>query len=412
MARGALTERMVKQAKPGVLIDGDGLRLKTTRGAGGKSRKSWLLRVTVKGGPERELGLGSADDVSLAEARNRAREFRRLARDGVDPLALRRAERAARAAEAARAMTFRQCAEAYIAAHRAGWRNAKHAAQWPSTLASYVYPVFGEVSVGDVDVTLVMRVLDPIWETKTETASRVRQRIEAVLNWAKARGLRTGENPAQWRGHLQNLLPPRAKVAPIQHHPAMAYDDVPALMAELGERDHLVSALALRFVILTAARTSEVLGARWDEIDLVKAEWRIPAGRMKAGREHRVPLSKQALALVRSTPRSGALLFPGFRPGQPLSNMVFKQLLRRLGYTEVTTHGFRSSFRDWAAEQTDTPGDVAEAALAHIVANKVEAAYRRGDQFAKRRRLMQAWADHCTKPIKRDAEQCLIQNKK
>jgi integrase len=401
MTRRALTERMVKQAKPGVLIDGKGLRLKVTANPRtGELRRSWILRVTVKGGPVREIGLGSADDIPLKDARERAVTARRLARDGVDPIAARNSERAERAAEAARAMTFRQCAEAYIEAHRAGWRNAKHAAQWTATLKTYVYPVFGEAPVQAVDVTLVMKALEPIWKTKTETASRVRQRIEAVLNWAKARGLRQGENPAQWRGHLDKLLPARAKVQRVEHHEAMPYAEVPAFVAELKESDR-VAASALRLLILTATRTSEVLNAKWPEFDMEAGVWRIPAERMKAGREHRVPLSSDAVAILRKMSllrRKGDYAFPGLKAEKPLSVTALSGLMDRDGRSRVTVHGFRSSFRDWAAEQTNFPREVAEAALAHVLADKVEAAYRRSDLFEKRRQLMQAWARFCATP--------------
>jgi integrase len=407
MARNALTERMVKQAKPGVLIDGKGLRLKVTANPrNGDIRKSWVLRVTVKGGPMRELGLGSADDLSLADARDRARAARKLARDGIDPISARDEGRAARAAEAARAMTFRQCAEAYIDAHRAGWKNAKHAAQWTSTLGAYVYPAFGDLPVQAVDVALVMKVLDPIWKTKTETASRVRQRIEAVLNWAKARGLRQGENPAQWRGHLEKLLPARNKVQRVEHHAALPYAEVPAFMTALKERDS-VGAQAFQFLILTATRTSETVNAKWSEIDLENGVWRIPPERMKARQEHRVPLSKQARAILKSmlAQRGSAdWVFPGTKPESSLSNMAFLALLRRLDRTDITAHGFRSSFRDWAAEQTNYAREVAEAALAHTLSDKVEAAYRRTDLFDKRAKLMEAWARYCATPPRASAE--------
>ncbi len=407
MTRRALTERMVKQAKPGVLIDGKGLRLRVTANPRtGGVRKSWVLRVTVKGGPMRELGMGSADDISLAEARERARQARKLARDGVDPLVARDAGRAAKAAEAARAMSFRQCAEAYIDAHRAGWRNAKHAAQWGSTLDAYAYPVFGDAPVQSVDVALVMKALDPIWKTKTETASRVRQRIEAVLSWAKARGLRQGENPAQWRGHLEKLLPARAKVQRVEHHAALPYCEVPAFMAAVKQRDS-IAAKAFQFLILTATRTSETVNAKWSEIDLNDAVWRIPPERMKAGREHRAPLTKDAVAILKSIKGQhgeGDWVFPGAKPGKPLSNRAFLALLGRMGRADLTAHGFRSSFRDWAAEQTNYPREVAEAALAHTLGDKVEAAYRRSDLFDKRRKLMEAWAGYCASPVSAGGE--------
>ncbi len=402
MPHRALTDRLVKQAKAGVLIDGKGLRLKVTANANtGVLRKSWILRVTVKGGPTREMGLGSASDVSLAEARERAREARKLARDGVDPITARDAHVEARAVEAARVMSFRQCAEAYIDAHRAGWKSQKHADQWTSTLKTYAYPVLANLPVQSVDVALVMKVLDPIWKTKTETASRVRQRIEAVLNWAKARGLRQGENPAQWRGHLEKLLPPRNKVQRVRHHAALPYPETPTFIAALRATSNTVAAEAFEFLILTATRTSEVTNAKWSEIDLDKSVWTIPAERMKARREHRVALSKRACAILKSRrARSGksVWVFTGAKADKQLSNMAFLALLRRLGRTDITAHGFRSSFRDWAAEQTNYPREVAETALAHTISDKVEAAYRRTDLFDKRAKMMEAWAHYCAAP--------------
>jgi integrase len=319
--------------------------------------------------------------------------------DGRDPLAAKRAKRdQARLAEA-RAMTFRQCAEAYIDAHRAGWRNPKHAGQWPATLETYVYPTMGALPVQAVDVGLVMKAVEPIWTTKPETAGRVRGRIESVLDWATARGYRQGENPARWRGHLENLLPKKSKVRRVEHHAALAYTEIAEFVAEL-RRQEGVGARALEFAILTAARTGEVLGARWDEINIAERLWTVPASRMKAGKEHRVPLSDAALAIVErlAAIRSGDFVFPGAREGRPLSNMAMLMTLRRMGRGELTAHGFRSSFRDWAAERTAFPAEVAEMALAHVVGNKVEAAYRRGDMFEKRRQLADAWAKFCTAP--------------
>jgi integrase len=297
---------------------------------------------------------------------------------------------------AAKAVTFDECATAYIASHRAGWRNAKHAAQWTSTLETYASPVFGKVPVQAVDVALVMRVLEPLWSVKPETASRVRGRIESILDWAKVRGHRDGENPARWRGHLDHLLPARSKVRKIKHHAALPYGDVPVFMVALRGRE-AVAARALEFAILTAARTGEVLGTKWSEIDLTAAVWTVPALRMKAGAEHRVPLSAPALAVLRAMEklRDGDFVFPGDRHAT-LSNMSMLMLLRRMGHADLTAHGFRSTFRDWAAECTSFANEVAEMALAHAIDDKTEAAYRRGALFERRRRLMQAWADFCT----------------
>lgn len=407
MARSGLTDRMVKQArKPGVLIDGAGLRLRVTANPNTKElRKSWVLRVTVKGGPVREIGLGSADDIPLAEARERATEARRLARDGVDPIAARDAKRAQRALEAARAMTFRQCAESYIASQEAGWKNAKHRQQWPNTLKTYVYPFFGDLPVQAIDVTLVMKALEPIWTTKTETATRVRQRIEAVLDSAAVRGYRQGENPARWKGHLQKALPARAKIQKVKHHAALPYAEMPAFMHALRAMNG-DSARALEFAILTATRTNETLKARWNEIDLKAKVWTIPGDRMKAGREHRVPLPRSAVMLLekmREAHPKGDWVFPGADRENALSSMALLMTLRRMKRTDLTAHGFRSTFRDWASEQTAFSRETAEAALAHSIGDKTEAAYRRGDALEKRRKLMDAWAAYCARPLKRKA---------
>jgi integrase len=293
-------------------------------------------------------------------------------------------------------MTFREGAETYIAAHKAGWKNPKHAAQWPATLATYVYPVFGDLPVQAIDTGLVMKALEPIWTAKPETATRVRGRIESVIDWATARGYRQGENPARWRGHLENLFPKKSKVRRVEHHPALPYDEIGAFTASLRGQGG-IGARALEFLILTAARTGEVIGARWDEFDLAQKVWTVPAERMKAGKEHRVPLSAPALAIVEAMreTRESEFVFPGGKRGKPLSNMAMLKLLKRMGRDDLTAHGFRSSFRDWAAESTGFPSEVVEMALAHMVGDKVEAAYRRGDLFAKRRQLMEAWARYC-----------------
>jgi integrase len=349
----------------------------------------------MAGRKSHDMGLGSLSLVGLREARERSLQQRRSLRlDGIDPIEKRRAARQAAMIEAASAMTFKDCAEAYIAAHKAGWKNPKHAAQWPSTLGTYVYPIFGALPVQAVDVGLVTKAIEPIWAKKPETASRVRGRIESVLDWAKARGYRQGENPARWKGHLDHLLPARRKVAVVEHHAALPYAELPAFMADLCQREG-TAARALEFAILTAARTGEVLGARWSEIDLEARLWTVPAGRMKAAREHRVPLSQAAISLLGQLEQQGDLVFPGQRRGRPLSDMALLMLLRRMERGDLTAHGFRSTFSDWAAEQTNTPSEVREMALAHTVSDKVEAAYRRGDLFDKRRELAEAWAQYC-----------------
>jgi integrase len=383
----------LRKLKAGMHGDGGGLYLQVTA----SGARTWIFRFKAPSGRTREMGLGSLNTISLAEAREMAQECRKLCRDRIDPIEQRRAKLAATRIESVKILTFDACAERYIAAHRPGWRNAKHASQWPNTLATYVSPVFGTVPVPAVDVGLVMRALEPIWHEKPETASRVRGRIESVLDWATARGYRQGDNPARWRGHLENLLPARAKVQRVEHHAALPYTEIGEFMDEL-RRQEGIAARALEAVIFTAARTSEIIGARWDEIEFEAKLWTIPATRMKAGKEHRVPLAEPMLAILESmkTIRLGDFVFPGGKAGKPLSNMAMAMVVRRLGRGDLTVHGFRSTFRDWAAECTNFPREVAEMALAHTLSDKVEAAYRRGDLFEKRRQLMEAWAKHCT----------------
>jgi integrase len=299
-------------------------------------------------------------------------------------------------AEAERAITFEQCAKAYVASHEAGWKNDKHRAQWHSTLKTYVYPVIGQLPVKAVDTSHVMQILEPIWTSKPETASRVRGRIEVILSWAKVREYREGENPAQWRGHLDHLLPAKGKVRKVVHHAALPYLEVPAFMKVLRQLEGF-SARALEFLILTATRTNETLSATWDEIDWDRNLWTIPGSRMKAGKDHRVPLSSPAIKLLSEMAelKINDFIFPGTKLGRPLSQMSLLMLMRRMGYGDITTHGFRSSFRDWVAECTTFPGEVAELALAHAVPNAVEAAYRRGDLLVKRQQLMRNWAGFC-----------------
>ena len=394
MARviGKLTALGVTQAKKrGYYSDGGGLFLQV----GATGSKSWVFRFR-EAGRLHEMGLGPTHTVTLAEARQKALESRKLRLEGHDPIAERRTRRTVAKLEAAKAITFRECADAYIAAHKAGWRNAKHAAQWSSTLATYAHSKIGDLPVQAIDVGLVMAVVEPIWSAKPETASRLRGRIESVLDWASARGYRTGDNPARWRGHLDNLLPPRSKVKTVEHHPALPYRQIADFMAEIRQVDG-VAARALEFTILTAARTAEVTGAKWDEFSIADAIWTVPAERMKAGREHRVPLSKSALAVLEKMEqiRLSDFVFPGGKPTRPISNMAMLMLLRRLNRRDLTIHGFRSTFRDWAAEHTNFPAEVAEMALAHSVSNQVEAAYRRGDLFDKRRQLAEDWAAFC-----------------
>lgn len=381
--------------KPGLYGDGGGLWLQVSP----SGSKSWLFRFMLRG-RAREMGLGSYLTVTLNEAREAAGAQRKILAAGIDPIQARNDGASRSRLEAARAMTFRQCADAYVKTHRAAWKNAKHASQWKNTLETYAYPVLGDMPVQSVDTDAVLRVLTPIWETKTETASRLRGRIESVLDWAKARGLRAGDNPASWRGHLKKLLPERSKVTPIEHHPALPYVKLPAFIAALRKQDG-IAARALEFTILCASRTSEVIGAKWAEVDLAEKVWTVPGARMKGRRDkprpHRVPLPPRAVALLREMAKikTSDYLFPGRGADEPLSNNAMLALLDRMGTKDVTTHGFRSTFRDWAAEQTNFAREVAEAALAHALGDKVEAAYRRGDLFAKRRALMDTWAVYC-----------------
>jgi len=372
-------------SKPGRHADGGGLYLSISSNGG----RRWVF-LYRRNGHLREMGLGSARIVLLAAARESADEIRRQLAAGLDPLTERHKK--------AVSLSFDECAENYIAANRSGWRSAKHASQWKATLGTYASPVIGKLPVDEIDVRHVTKILEPLWATTTETASRLRGRIEMVLDWAKVRGYRTGENPARWRGHLSQLLPKPSKVQRVKHHSALPYNDIAAFIGKLRERQGMAS-LALEFTILTAVRTGEVLGAKWSELDIPGKVWTISAHRMKAGVEHRVALSAQALdVLQRATERrdrASDYVFPGEKPGYSLANMAMLSVLRRMKRGDITVHGFRSTFRDWAAEATNFPPQVVEMALAHTIENKAEAAYRRGDLLAKRHALMSAWALYC-----------------
>jgi integrase len=405
------------KTKPGLYADGLGLYLQIAKGGS----KSWIFRFMLDGRP-RKMGMGSVHTVSLAKARERAAEHRLKLLDADDPIELRRAEKMAKRAAETTALSFKEAAEQYIKAHRASWKNVKHADQWEATLKTYAYPVFGDLAVSRVDVALVMKVLEPIWYTKTETASRVRGRIESVLDWAKARHLRDGENPARWKGHLDKLLPARSKVAKVGHQPALPYPEIGSFMQDLRGMEG-VSPRALEFAILTASRAEAAIGALWQEIDFGSGMWTISPARMKgqkgASKEHRVPLSTRVVELLKSLPREdgNVHVFVGGRKGEPLSDAAMGATIKRMhaaglkagrgGWVDpkeldkkgnakvVVPHGFRSTFRDWGSEQTAYPNEMLEMALAHTVANKVEAAYRRGDMVEKRRRLMEDWATFC-----------------
>ena len=377
-----LTDRTVKTALPGRYSDGTvkGLMLVVREGGA----RAWVLRYQV-GGRRRDKGLGPYPEISLAHARSDALEARRLIRKGHDPIAAR---------GSGRLCTFKETAEALIESKKAGWRNAKHAAQWSSTLQAYAYPKLGALDVKAVDTAAVLKVLQPIWTEKPETASRVRQRIEAVLDYATATGTRTGDNPARWKGHLDHLLAKPSTVRKVEHHAALDWRDAPTFMAELRDREG-ISARALEFTILTAARSGEVRGMTWREVDQEGAVWTVPASRIKAGKEHRVPLAPAALALLGDPGKPDDLVFASTsKAGAPLSDMALTAVLKRMGREDTTVHGFRSTFRDWAGETTAHAREVIEMALAHKLEDKAEAAYARGDQFVKRRKLMRDWADY------------------
>lgn len=384
-----LTVLNVKNKPPGMHADGGSLYLLVK--PDGKNR-SWIFRYRDRvTGKLRDMGLGPAWDVSLAEARDKAAGFRRMLRDGEDPLAQKHAQRAAAKIQHEKRLPFGRCAELYIEAQRAGWRNPKHAQQWDSTLRTYCEPIW-KLPVDSIDTALVMRCLDPIWTTKTETASRLRGRMESVLAWATVRGLRTGDNPAQWRNHLDQLLPARNKVQAVEHRAALPYAEVAEFMAELRQRDSL-AARSLELQILTATRPGEAAGAQWDEIDLERALWIIPADRMKAGKEHRIPLAPAVVKLLQALPQVGPHIFPGVR-GKSITTDAAMKLLKDMR-PGLTAHGFRSTFRDWAAETTSHPREVIEAAMAHRLKDAAEAAYQRGDLLQRRAVLMKDWAGYC-----------------
>ena len=388
MAIHKLNSRFIPTAATGKYEDGGGLRIIVTKT---KARK-WVLRYTLNG-RRREMGLGSYPDVGLSAAREKAAECRQLVASGTDPIE-------ARNAKSIKTPTFTSCAAQYIRAHRKGWKNAKHGRQWARTIKTYVLPVIGSKAVDTITTDDILQILKPIWNTKTETAKRIQGRMENILDFAAAHKYRDPLNPARWRGHLDKLLPKPSRVKTVVHHPAMPYTALPGFMAELSTEN--ISALALRLLILTATRTSEVLQAEWSEVDLTAAIWTIPAERTKTKREHRIPLSDAAIAIFNSIDHieGNPYVFPGSKQTRPLSNMALLKLMRDKGYGangdkgKYVPHGFRSSFRDWSGEVSSFPRDVAEMALAHTIENKVEAAYRRGDLFEKRSVMMQDWSNY------------------
>ena len=400
--RNKLTDIKCRTAGLGTYGDGGGLYLLVQQGAHGL-RRNWLFRFMIAG-RARAMGLGSYPDISLQRAREKAQGCRTLKAEGIDPIEQKHAARASlwRTEAKPKTPSFDECRDAYVASHRASWRSVPHSKEWVRSLVAHVTPVFGSTPVDMIDTGLVCKALEPVWRTKTETASRVRQRVEAVLDYAATRGHRTGENPARWKGHLANILPAPRKVTTVEHFAAMPYAEVPAFMATLRERSG-VSPIALQFLVLTACRTSEILGARWNEIELTAGTWTIPSSRTKSGKTHRVPLSAWAVALLgeakaahaQDLPTSG-FVFQG-RARSQLSVTALYSYVRLLG-CQYTVHGFRSAFRDWVAEQTNYPSEVAEMALAHRVGSQVENAYRRTDMFERRRRLMAEWAKFCETP--------------
>jgi integrase len=387
MARGSerLSARAIQGAKErGLHADGKGLYLRV----GPTGSKSWIYRYRVAD-RQHDLGLGPYPEIGLADARERAMQQRRLRLNGHDPLTARRSA----SLDAVAAVTFAEAAERYITAHAAGWRGGKNESQWRQSLTDYAFPTLGNLPVPAIDVGHVLKSIEPLWTAKPETASRVRGRIESILDWATARGYRSGENPARWRGHLENLLPARSKVRKVEHYPALPYPEIGPFMAELRGRGGMATR-ALEFAILTAARSGEVLGARWDEFDLAAKVWTVPAERMKAGKEHRVPLSDAAIAALPE--RTGGLVFPGVKPGQPVTGTALWKAIKRPGFT---VHGFRSTFSQWSAERTSYPFEVREMALAHAVGSAVERSYQRSDLFDRRRKLMEEWARFCDQPV-------------
>ncbi len=391
---GKLAPVALKSLRDGWHSDGGNLYL-FVRG----NSRVWVFRYVAPDGARRNMGLGPQHSVSLAAARKVASALREQIKhptEPIDPLAARRDARLAQEVDRRKQITFKACALSYIEAHRAEWKNPKHTQQWENTLTTYAYPVIGELPVASIDDTLVLKVLLPIWQAKTETASRLRGRIESILAWATFNKFRHGENPARWKGHLDNSLAKPNRIARIKHHPALPYTQIGSFMAELRMREG-ISAKALEFAILTAARSGEVRGVTWGEIDIANRLWIVPAERMKAEKEHKVPLSDAAVTLLEAlTPENDAsLVFPGAVLGKPMSDMSLSAVLRRMGRTGLTVHGFRSTFRDWAAEATSYPSEMAEMALAHTIGDKVEAAYRRGDMLLKRYRMMNDWATYC-----------------
>ena len=415
MARAGIERLQVRHLntkKPGRIADGGNLYLETNRGKNGDLVRSWIFRFKLNGGRERDMGLGSLNAIGLAKAREIAGVARELVTLGIDPIENRNETLAARRAEEALKAepptTLDDCWKDYVNAHRASWRNPKHAQQWVNSWKTYVSPIIGKLPVNTINKDHVLKVIKPIWHEKTDTAKRVRGRIETVLDFATVMEKRAGDNPARWNGYLENILASPEKIAPVEHHAALDYKNIGEFMAQLRQREG-VGALALEFTILACARTSETLGATYDEFDMDEALWIVPANRIKAGKEHRVPLSKAAMTVLHkvreSTEKIGGaaaaseFVFPNDRTGRQLSENALSSILKRMKHDAITVHGFRSCFRDWAGEESHFPNDLAEMALAHRVGDKTEQAYRRKTGFNKRRLLAEAWAKYCSRPV-------------
>lgn len=399
--------KVARVSKPGKYGDGNGLYLQVTK----QLVKSWIFRYTINGG-ERYMGLGAVHTVGLVDARQEARKARLLLSKGIDPLQAKEEAAAQVRATKLSNKTFSECVTEYILTHKASWKSKKHEKQWTATLESYACPHFGKMNVREINTALVLKALNPIWKTKTETATRLRERIERVLSWAATLGYREGENPARWHGHLQELLPKPSKLKTVEHHPALAHQHIGDFYRRLAAEKG-VAARALQLTILTACRTSEVILARWQEIDLERRVWIIPGERMKGGREHRVPLVPESAAILRRLEgQDPTWVFPGAKEGKPLSNMAMLNVLKRMGRSNLTVHGFRSTFRVWGAEQTTYPKEMLELALAHAVGTAVEVAYQRSDLFERRRALMKDWALYCSaiqpRPASTDSEDRLV----
>ncbi|MDA7568642.1 integrase arm-type DNA-binding domain-containing protein [Emcibacteraceae bacterium] len=396
-----LTDRGIKaQDKPGRYADGNGLYLQV----GKSGAKSWIFRFMLDSN-SREMGLGPIRIITLSQAREEANYCKNLLRSGIDPIRARDERIAVEKESNKEMLSFQKCTEGYLKAHSASWRSARHAEIWHSSVKRFAYPIIGPIHVNKIERGHIMNILDPIWREKTETASRLRGRLESILNWATVQEYRKGDNPARWRGYLDQLLPKPSEIHTVKHFPALPYREINSFMNKLRQRE-AQSALCLRLIILTATRSGEARGAKWGEFDLAKAEWTIPAERMKAKKEHVIPLSAEAVSIVQSLPHMSRsdYLFPSSRSLKPLSDVVFKKLMERMNVSNITTHGFRSTFRDWAAEQTSFPREVIENALSHQLKDKAEAAYFRSNLLDKRRELMDKWADYTKLETKSDAK--------